>query len=175
MAPSPPNLSATLLSKKTQKSTINPHSSTRDKPWKIAMKCYWFCSTIWESFLGEVRWYLSLSQGFQSYECKFFFFLILFFNVVKFSRIEILQIGFVVLWTKNMDQNLLFSLHCPFFQALFALESVLIQKKSLLTTCGEICLQVQAAPFMAQMLSITVSRVLNTKAKQHSTASERLH
>lgn len=40
---------------------------------------------------------------------NFLFFLILFLNVVKFSGIETLQIGSVVLWTKNVDQNLPFS------------------------------------------------------------------
>lgn len=39
---------------KNSKPTKNPHSSTRHKPWKTAVICHWFCSTIWESFLGEV-------------------------------------------------------------------------------------------------------------------------
>lgn len=35
--------------------------------------------------------------------------------MVKFSGIEILQIGSVVLWTKNMDQNLPFSFALSIF------------------------------------------------------------
>lgn len=47
-----------------------------------------------------------------------------------------------MLWTKNVDQNLPFSFALSIFlsrnSAMFALGSALIQKKSLLTTFGEI-------------------------------------
>lgn len=115
----------------------------------------------------------SLSQGFQFYECNFF--LILCFNVVKFSGIKILQIGFVVLWTKNMDQNLPFSLALSIFRShvCFGICADPEEKftynswRDLLTSTGSSICGTDA-------FSSSLSGVLNTKAKQHLTASERL-
>lgn len=65
-----------------------------------------------------------------------------FFHVLPFSGIEILLIGSVVRWTKNMGQNLPFCFALSIFlsrnSAMFASGSALIQHKSLRPTFGEI-------------------------------------
>lgn len=73
--------------------------------------------------------------------------------MVKVSEIEIPQIGSVVLWTKNMDQNLPFSFALSIFPSCVCFGICSDPEEKF--TCGEVCLQVQAAPFVAQMLSIT--------------------
>lgn len=108
-------------------------------------------------------------------ECKFFVFIILFFNVVKFSGIETLQTGSVVLWTRSMDQNLPFSFALSIFPSHVCFRICADPKekftyslwRDLLTSTGSSIHDTDA-------FNNKLSRVLNTKAKQHLTASERL-
>lgn len=89
------------------------------------------------------------------------------------SGIRILQIGSVVLWTKNMDQNLPFALSifpsCICFEICSDPEEKFTYnlRRDLLTGTGSSIRGTDA-------FNNSLSRVLNTKAKQHLTASERL-
>lgn len=112
MAPSPPNLYATLLSKKPQNQQKTPQFPVTQTLKNSSDMPLVLLKNLRIIFRGGDT---SLSQGFQSYVCKFFIFLLLFFNLVQFSGIEILKIGSVVLWTKYMDQKHPFSFALSIF------------------------------------------------------------